>query len=143
MKKINKIFTIVFLTIISSNYAQDKNLIGSWIVKHGKNANSIIEFDQEGFAKFTDENVSYGGKYFLLKGIIAAEMKYYTDQTVTPNKLKFVINFIDFDMKEYTMLGLYRYLKEDKIELRLSTENLVEFTEFSDSLENTLILEKQ
>lgn len=46
--------------------------------------------------------------------------------------------------KQYKMSGVYRYLENDKIEMRISSDNLTDYKEFADDNDDdTLFLIRQ
>lgn len=62
---------ILLLIILSSGitFAQDKNLIGTWIATDNTNAEMEFIFDEEGYVIISSDQISFGGKILKLKAL--------------------------------------------------------------------------
>lgn len=141
MKKLLLLLFIISFADIA--IAQDKNLVGTWKAINFEGSTAEFIFDSEGYITMISEGIEFGGKEFDLEGI-KASLKYETDQTTSPFKLLYRLIDLSGNLDSAAMGGVYRYINNDEILMRLNPnlgQSYDEFSETNDS--DTFVLKRQ
>lgn len=141
MKKLLLLLYIISFADIA--IAQDKNLVGTWKAINFEGSTAEFIFDSEGNITMISEGIEFGGKEFDLEDI-KASLKYETDQTTSPFKLIYRLIDLSGNLDSAAMGGVYRYINNDEILIRLNPnlgQSYDEFSETNDS--DTFVLKRQ
>ena len=140
MKKIILLLSILLITGTSLITAQDSRLTGKWTgLSEGERG--IMTFDKDGYASFTIEGETIGGKKYKADGILMT-MTYEYDDQVVPHTIDFVISTAEENIEIIRMKGIYKFVNDRTMIFNMKFDDSERPLEFNKADPNQIILTK-
>ena len=145
MKKALNMLAVLAITlsiVLSSCTGDSKKIIGEWKGMDPKgNAVSFI-FDKDHTLTLITRNEVISGKEKLVNGH-RMKITYETNESAKPATLDFVFTNVDAKKETKRIKGIFRYITDNKMELRIDLFGHTSFDTFnSEDKVHTLLLDK-